>query len=386
MRGRTRALVPLAVLFALVAAVALSACGSSESSSSETTTTSGSETTASESGGGAASSGAAAVEAAKAEVEKMAKPQPAIKVAPLPKKPAAGKFVAVLTCGFPSCQETTKAAEEAAAALGWKTKSYVAEVTPESYASTWESMLQSEPEAIVYTGLFPNTNIKKQLAEVEAKKIPAVAIAAWDAPGGALKAVFNGAPQLKVSGELLGDAVLAEGGAEAKSVFVWDPQTLMGPVEEGYAKQIEAAGGSFEVLKVSALQIGKAIPSQVVSYLQAHPETEYAIFAISDFATGVPQALAAAGIKGVKIGARVPHPTNLKEIQTGGEWTQIAEETAASGYRAIDAIARIEQGVSFEDYPAGWHRIVNSSNASEKGVADTPGVPAAFLKAWHVGG
>lgn len=373
------------VVLAVVAALGLTACGSGGSSTSQTT--SSEEGSAGAEGGtkdAAAESGSSAEAEAKAEVEKMAAPQPAIKVASLPKKPAPGKTVAILTCGFPSCQETTKAAEEAAADLGWKTKSYVSEVTPESYASTWESMLQSEPDAIIYTGLLPNSNISKQLAQVEEKEIPAVAIAAWDAPGGALKAVFNGNPQLKVSGELLGDAVIAEGGADGKSVFVWDPNTLMGPVEEGYAAKIEGAGGSFDVLKISAAQIGKSIPSQVVSYLQANPETEYAVFAVSDFATGVPQALAAAGITGVKVAGRVPHPTNVKEIQSGGEWTQIAEETAASGYRAIDALARIEQGVAFEKFPAGWHRIVNKSNASEAGVADTPGVPDAFLKAWHV--
>ncbi|MEZ5075909.1 MAG: hypothetical protein R2725_00525 [Solirubrobacterales bacterium] len=378
-RNRTRSWI-WSLAPVLVLAIALSACGGSSSSSTDS---GAAETTAA---GETAESGSSAVEAAAAEVEEFAAVQPAAEVPPLPEQPAGGKSVGIVTCGFPSCQETTKAVEEAAEALGWSTKSYISEVTPESYASTWDSVLQDSPDAIVYTGLFPNENISKQLAEVEDKEIPAVAIAAWDGPGGALQAVYNGAPQLEQSGELMGAAVVAEGGAEGKSVLVWDPKTLMGPVQEGYAKAIQGAGGSFDELEISALETGKAVPGQVVSYLQAHPDVEFAVFAISDFATGVPQAVKGAGLTGVKIAGRVPHPANIKEIQGGGEWTQIAEETAGSGYRAIDAIARIEQDVSFEKYPAGWHRIVNAGNADEPGVANQPGVPDSFLEAWHVNG
>ncbi len=329
------------------------------------------------------------VAAAQALVDEYSAAQDAVALDALPAKPEAGKTIAVLTCAFPACQSTTDGVNEAAALLGWDVVTYTSEITPEAYAGTWDRLLQDPPDLIAFTGLLPNELIADQLAKVEELGIPTVAIAASDSPGGVMQAVYVGAAQLIKSGQLMGAAVAADGGAGVKTVFVWDPNTkaIMGPVKDNFTEQIEAVGGSVEVLEISLQETGKAVPGQVVSFLQANPDVKYVAFSIADFSAGVPQALAAAGIDGVKIIGRSPQASNLDNILNGSEWAAVAEESVAGGYRAVDGLARIMAGVSFDAEPEGWHQILTADNISDVNTAlETPGVPDAFAAAWLLNG
>src|SRR4051812_32985904 len=94
-----------AVIAAALAALVVAACGSDSTSSSPS---SGSSSSSSSSGSSGSTGGdTPAIKAAKALVAKYSADQPAVAPSPLPAKPPAGKSVAVLTCGFPSCQATT---------------------------------------------------------------------------------------------------------------------------------------------------------------------------------------------------------------------------------------------------------------------------------------
>lgn len=376
--------VPRIAIAALAAAFALgvAACGSSDTTDTSAATGSGAATAASTS----APDAPPAVKAAQDLVAQYSKPQPPIEVPVLPSAPPKGKSVAILTCAFPSCKVSTDAAAAAAKALGWTSKTFNSEISPEAYVSTWNDMLQTKPDLIVNTGLLPNALIKAQLAKVAKDGIPAVNIATWDPPGPVIRATYIGAPELGKSGELMGAAVVADAGGPAKAVFVWDPNAaLMAPTKEGFEKQVTGAGGSVDVLKISNMDVGKAVPGQVASYLQAHPDVKYVAFAISDFSAGVPQALKGAGLDGVKIISRSPHPTNLEDIKAGTEWAAVAEEDSAAGYRAVDALARILQDAPFEKAPEGWHQILTKDNVTDTSTAPaTPGSPEAFLKAWGV--
>src|SRR5579884_494683 len=162
MKGQLRKSTRISVLGALAAgALLIAACGSSSNQSASRT---GSTNTAS---GGSTSSSSTAVEAAKALVTQYSTPQPPINPAPLHTKPPAGKMVYVLTCGFPSCQATTAGVIAGAKALGWTTKTYTSQITPEGYTATWNQMLRNPPNAIVYTGLLPDATIQSQLAKVK---------------------------------------------------------------------------------------------------------------------------------------------------------------------------------------------------------------------------
>lgn len=336
-------------------------------------------------GGGKADSAVLTADAA--QVDKYTAEQSPISVEPLKAKPAPGKKVAILVCPTPSCQDQGKAVSAGARKLGWIPTIYTSQLTPEGYQSTWNRMLQSPPDALFYQGLLPNSFIKAQLAKVKELGIPAVASGTAEKPNDVMRAVVANGASNAMNGTLIGDSIVVDAKGAAKAVFVSDPTlAFLDPEKVELKKQLTAAGGSLDVLDISAAEIGKAVPTQITSYLQSHPDVKYVVFPNADFGLGLPQALKAAGGLSVKIASFAPNASDLKDIKDGNQWISVAVEVEASGYRAIDIMARILEGSDFDPLPVGYHQILDKDNVTQTSASPvTPGSPDQFFKAWHVG-
>jgi hypothetical protein len=263
-------------------------------------------------------------------------------------------------------------------------------LTPQGYQAAWNAVLQGRPDAIEAEAVTPNATIKAPLAVVAKDHIPFVEVAPADPPGGIMKATYNAAPQFLVSGQLMGDVVVADAKGPANTVVVEDPSfdPILGPVVRGFTSRVKSASGSVDYLQISAANVGKSVPGQVVNYLQSHPNVEYVAFELSDFDAGVASAVQAAGFGAKKIVSRAPQASNLAGVKSGSEFAEVGEEDACNGYRAVDGLIRLMEGVplgAFATDPSGWHQIFVKDNATETTSAPpTPGCPSAFLKAWHV--
>jgi predicted small secreted protein len=371
----------------VLVAVVVAACGGGH----DNTSTAGN-------GAAAQASDTPAVAAAKAEFKKWSAPQRPISVPPLGAPVPKGKRLAIVTCPLPVCHTETKASERAAKLIGWQSKTYNNPLTPEGYIAVWNEIVQSKPDGVIYVGVLPNVIIKSQLAKVAAAKIPTVVMApAGDKPSksGPVNASYAGAPNFGLSGRLIGATIVSDNGPKPKVALVWDKTLALTLAEERreLTQQVVAAGGTLDIIEVSSQQIGKAIPGQIVSYVQRHPDVKYLAFQLNDFTAGVPQALQAAGLAGkVKIASRAPQSTHLADIQSGNQFASVAEENDAGGWRSVDALIRLFLGKSDYDMePAGWHQIITKANVGsvkpdESGAPSTPGSPATFLKAWGVKG
>ena len=175
----------------------------------------------------------------------------------------------------------------------------------------------------------------------------------------------------------------------ANTLWVWDPtfSGIHGAIYGAFQQEIEAAGGSVSVLQISIANVGQTVPSQVVSYLQQHPDIKYVAFAVSDFDAGVGPALAGAGLAGkVKIVSRAPEASNLVAVKNGQEFAEVADENIAGGWRSTDDMLRVLAGEPvYQVDPSGWHQIFVQGNVTETAEAPpTPGVPQSFLKAWNL--
>lgn len=391
-QGRVTSFV-VACVVALGFAGLLAACGGSDSTSSSGDAT-GSSTEATETGTTASKTTVSpAVEEAEAEVAKYVKPQAQIEIPTLPAKPTAGTELTLVSCPLPVCRAETDPAKKAAEELGWKVEYLQTELTPEAYQATMNQIIANPPEVLSVIASIPFEVIEKPINELAAKGIPIVAIAPIEvepSEAGPVQGVVTGPPQFAQSGRLMGDAVVADAGEGARTVFITDPSLkgVWGPTQSEFTKVVTGAGGEVDELQVEAAQIGKNIPTEVTSYAQSHPDVEYLAFALNDLSTGVPQALESAGLnESVKIVSRAPQPANLENIKNGVEWTSIAEENSAGGYRSIDQLARILQKVKLGDLtnPAGWAQIINSESVTETdAVPTTPGYPTVFQEAWHL--
>jgi hypothetical protein len=177
----------------------------------------------------------------------------------------------------------------AAKLLGWKVTQLSTPLTPEGYQSTINQIVQSLTDFAVITALVPGAAVTSQftaLANAGTKIVELAPSGTSPSAAGPVYGVVVGKPLLSLSGKPMGDAVVADSGGNAKTPFVWDPSTaaLFDPVKKSYSDAVEG---------------------QVVSYLQSHPDVTYMAFSLSDEATGVPQAIAAAGLSGkVKVVSR----------------------------------------------------------------------------------
>jgi hypothetical protein len=370
--------------------LAVAGCSSSSSSSASNTSSPPSGTAST------SSSKSAVVSAAEAAVSQYEAPQPSLSIPPITKPIPKDVRLAILTCAnVPSCQAETNGTAAAAKALGWTVQQYQSPLTPQGYQSTWASLLQGNPTAIVYSSLFPNTNIASDLAEVKARHIPMVSISPYttDAPPAAAaqgaRATVAGPPMYADDGKLMADVIVADAKGAANTLFVWDPtfSGIHGAVYNAYKQEIQAADGTVSVLQISIANVGQTVPSQVVSYLQQHPDIKYVAFSVSDFDAGVAPALAAAGLAGkVKIVSRAPEASNLLAVKDGQEFAEVADENIAGGWRSTDDMLRALSGEPvYQVDPSGWHQIFVQSNVTETTEAPpTPGVPQSFLKAWNL--
>ncbi len=332
--------------------------------------------------------------AAQKHVKQFSVAQDPVAISKLPSKPNSSLTVAISTCVLPVCHTTTDAAAKAAKALGWTARQYESDLTPEGYVRVWDQILENPPDLIAYTPSVPDAAVSKQLQAAAAKHIPVVAIApAGDRPSkaGPVFAAYAGYPYFLDTGTLMGDTIVADGGAGSDTVFVWDPalSTIWDPMKAGLVKAISATGSEPSVFESPTTGIGTQVPGQIVSYLQSHPNVKYVAFALGDYTAGVPAALAAAGLSDqVKIVSANPQASNLANIKDGKEFASVASENTASGWRAIDGLARLSLGLKPDDTwfePSGWHQIFLAGGVTQTTQPPTtPGTPDAFLTAWGV--
>lgn len=370
-----------ATICALISiSAAVTACGSNSTNSVSTSARSGSA---------ASGQSASAVAEAQANFAKYVQVQPSVSVPALPRKPSP-QTITITTCPLPSCNAASEAARTAANALGWKVTYLTSPVTPSGVIATMNDIVQNPTQLVAITPLVPNALISKQLAELRADGAKIVEMApAGGGPDGVVQGVTVGGPFWNASATLMADAIIHDAQGSASTAFITDPSVPAWVAPRlAYTKAIDAAGGSVADIDVSVSEVGKQIPSQVVTYVQSHPQVKYLAFVDADLDAGVSQALQAAGLaKQVKIVSSGPNPADLVALKQGTELAEVAEETAGTGWRAIDQLARLSEGLSLgsELNPAGWHQILVGSNVTETTSTPVPpGVPGAFLKAWHV--
>jgi hypothetical protein len=373
--GRTASLglLPLA----LVIALAMSACGPNSASTGTASGTSISP----------------AVAAAKATYEKYVKAQPPISIPILPTRPPTDKTIAIMTCNVPVCAGEADPEATAAKLLHWKvTFVTLTSLTPQAYLAAVNEIVQLHPNFATIVPILPDSFITTQLTELQKAGTKVVEAAGTITPSsaGPVEGVVAGAPQLSESGALMGDAVVANSQGDAQVAFVWDPTLAnsFGPIEQSFIRVVKGAGGTVDIVDISESNVGRSVPGQIVSYVQAHPSVKFVAFALSDYLAGVPQALATAGLSGkVKIISRDPEASNMADVANGSEWAEVAEEEPAAAFRAVDLFARMAMGISPGDLAntGGWHQIFIRGNVKEvNAFPPTPGFPQAFLKAWHI--
>ncbi len=132
---------------------------------------------------------------------------------------------------------------------------------------------------------------------------------------------------------------------------------------------------------------GGNIAPQVVSYLQAHKDVKYVYAFIGDLATGLPQALKAAGMSDVKIMGAVPNVDQIQSLidKTSSAWLALPRVEGA--WQVVDAMARYSEGMDFSIADTIIPRPIFTQDNVTSPATDYAGVPdfeAQFKALWGV--
>jgi ribose transport system substrate-binding protein len=311
-------------------------------------------------------------------------------------KPSAGKFVVGLLTPLAVAQTESTAQAAAAKMLGWSYRTVQEGTGPQDPAQALNAAIVLRPSGIIYYGT-PRQPMASALQKAEQASIPVVATAQVDPLAAPIIANnSNSGPQLSVLGAGVADYVAVNSDLKASVALVTLPAyPVLASFDSGFTHELSSvcSGCSVTQLPQQLTDIGTNTPSSVVNAIRRDPSIKYVIFDTGSVATGVEEALKAAGLGDVVVGGESPDADAIQQMKAGSNQAWAALSIPIAGFQLMDALARHFQGDSLapvtKETPP-W-QILTSSNIGSA-VLDGQGnyvgyanYEAAFAKLWNVG-
>ncbi|MGY1815216.1 sugar ABC transporter substrate-binding protein [Blastococcus sp. SYSU D00820] len=314
---------------ALGASLALAACGSSDDGSSD---------------GGSSTADTAAAEELLAPYRSQPSDFPVEE--PLAEGPPAGTTIAYLQCASTFCGIFADQLQAAADEMGVELTVTNAGASASDLQTAMDSIISQDPDAVVLPGVEPSS-INQQLRELEDQGIPVMSNGLINAADHGIDISFNDVSTMEIVGQVLAAWTVAEHGGDADVVFYTVPElSFSGPLEDAFnaemAELCPDCAVRTEEIPISA--IGSTAPSLAVSDLQANPDTNVAVFATLEGATGLPAALRTAGLTDLDVIGFGTTPGNLQDIESGGLAGGLAVDAAVNNWAMVDGAVRLITG------------------------------------------
>jgi ribose transport system substrate-binding protein len=323
----------------------------------------------------------------RAEIAQLMKRPTSIGVTQKLAKRPVGKLFIQMRCAAPICVEASKEYGNAARALGMRFKAIDAGATPDAIARAFNQAVAEKPDALV-SGAIPPQLFQKQLQQLVKNGSKVILYATAPPNPRGVTAFFFPPKEFVKIGTLLARFVYADaGGKPTKAVYVQTPEfAALNFASDAFKREIKSLCSTcgIDVLNVQAAEIGRVIPGKVVSYLQAHPDTKYVLSQFGDLEIGIPQAIKAAGITGVKLISTQGSRVNMQYVKAGQEYANLISFLDVTYWQVLDAVARSLAGQKFT-VPANPTQWITKSNLNFNPQLPPPfGVDykAAFKKLW----
>ncbi|MER2133311.1 MAG: substrate-binding domain-containing protein [Arthrobacter sp.] len=374
---RKRSHRPVPILAALVACIlALGACSSSGTAST-----------------GASSDGASVDTAQAAKIlEPYVGQASAFPVDEKLEKRPQGATIAYLQCATPFCAIFAQLLAPAAEELGAKLLVTKADSSANGLQRAAETIISQAPNAVIVAGTDPAA-IKNQLATLDEAGIPVLSNGAIGGADYGIDVSFNDTAAMDIVGSVLAAWAVDTRGGSTNVVFYNIPElTFSQAVQDSFTTTITklCPDCTVRVEDISVTSIGSTAPQEVVSDLQANPDTNLAVFASEEAATGLPAALRIAGLdEQVLLNGFGATPAQLEEISKGDLAGSMAVDVPVIMWTLIDAAARLITG---QDLTAGQKagvpplELVDDSSLAGKDVSNGysayPDFPQRFAALW----
>lgn len=348
---------------ALVVALAVTACGSSD-------------------GGG--SSGPVDIETE--DVSSFFEAPDTITVSkPLSKPMPSDLNVVNIRAGFPQGMRIEAGLKDAADLLGWHVKTIIYDpANPPTVASAIESALAEKPDAVLLNGLL-REQFAAQIPKAIEAGIPLIPTVTPGVPEEGVYPVIDTNVEHEVMGTLITQALLADAEAAGTAAHVLQLTApaiavYLKPFDDAAAKEIKTKCPkcTHELLENDLPDIlGGTYTKGVVSYLQRNPDINYILADADGLATGLPAALKQAGLHDIKIFGVSASKVQIDELRAGAPGAWAVQPYDEWGWIIADQIAR----TVVDDPTDLWAKdsltqLINADNADD--VADDPSFPENY--------
>jgi ribose transport system substrate-binding protein len=323
----------LALVVVLVSGVVLAACGGGSSSSSSTEESSSAPAETGPSGG--------ALAEAKAAIKPYVGQPSAFPVTEKLKEIPKGDTVAFMDCGAPICAAMYEGLKPATELMGVNLERYKAGFTANTVGPAFDSAVANKPDAVIITAIEPAL-YSKQLKELQSEGIPIVTTGVTTAEEYGIENPQYGKPEVETLAKLQADYIAVEFGSDSNIAYFGIPELAITKVSEAaFKEELEHVCPTCQVHfdSVPVADLGNKAPSDVVSDLEANPETNVVDMIAGEISLGLPAALKAAGIE-VKTLSGSANPQNLLQLKEGTETASLASDVPVLAFTLLDQAAR----------------------------------------------
>jgi ribose transport system substrate-binding protein len=334
--------------------------------------------------------------AAQKIVDQYLKPPTTIpQTTPLPKAPPKGKTFVWLQCLLPTCKEIGQGIDAAASAIGWKVKTLSYDSgNPATLIAAMKQALQYKPVGVGLSGLAQAlwTGEISQYAKAHVDIIPSFIGA--NPTSSTVPVDLVGQDFAQLNGKLMANWIIADSGAKADVLNVGIPTfPFLAEFTQGVQSGVTQGCTSCKVtslnLSLPDVTGGQTVPL-IVSALRRNPTAKYVVIPDAAYIDGLPSALKAAGLSGIRVLGENGDAAAEADMKSGiepGAWTGTA--TAYSGWLDIDAMARLVEKASLPSASDGGLPVQLLTQSDITTPSDTfnlpANYPAQFKKLWHVG-
>ena len=344
----------------------------------------------SDSGSSAGDGSEADVEGAKAFIaDYVGKPSAFPVDEPLEKKVPAGSEIVFFDIGTSIAAIQWALFEGAAGAMGLEPVRVKTAPDAKSISDAMDSVVSQEPAGVVIIGADPAL-YSRQLDQLRENGTTVVASSIQNGEEYGFGPVTYGGPDVQVAGELMAAWTIARGEGDVEEVAIYNIPELAfsAPMAEAATAKLEELCPDCEVrtVDVSITKLGAGADQNIISDLQANPNTTAAILATDELANGLPVALDTAGIELTTVGPG-PSPANLQQIKDGTEDAALGIDLAVQVWALVDQFAREHTGQELTG-PMAEGAIVKQFVTQDdvddpsKGFSAYPDFAERFTKLW----
>jgi ribose transport system substrate-binding protein len=365
--GRARGLRRTKSFSALAAAVVIgagvSACGSSDSSDSSTTTSSA----------GGTDKGVATATTKLKQYE--SSPTKIIQTKPLNSPPPSGKTLVMLGTPDPGNVLIQRGLADIAKLVNWKYEQVSYDpANGGSFNAAIDTALAKNPDYVAEAGLPLTSQAIEKVKAAGAKWIVTSVHPVEVKPP--VIAATNAYPNNEQMGEALANFFIADSKGKGNAVIEHVPSyPILGGFTDAFTKTVKSQcpDCQMKMLNVTLPDVTSGrIPSLVTSALRTNPNADYVVFDYGPFANGITSALAAAGLKGVKVIGQAADQSAIAELENGKQAAWTGFQPGYQSYAMFDAMFRDLQGLPIDQTEAALQptQILTQDNIGSATIKD----------------